>query len=176
MIICIDFDGVVADTCTAKRRWLQQNGLGEIVGSVSKTALEPRIGSALYAQMQACIGFEDTLLATPKDGCLSVLPKLRKIAQLHIVSARSADKLFWAKQWLFHNGLAWLFADVHSSFGGLKADTIACLGADCLIDDDSRHFFGIGLERAILFGEDQLEYGASFQRARRWADVEDLLT
>lgn len=177
MIICIDFDGVVADTCAAKRSWLLgRYGVSTAFGNLSRSALLPVIGRATYDAMQKAVDTVPVSEIEPLPGCIDVLRRLGNEATLHLISARSQHRMEWVLRWLAMWDVRDLFQSVHTSWGATKGTIAGELGASILIDNDQRHFNALpsGV-LPILLARDQVLGAREFAVAGNWNGVEMLV-
>lgn len=177
MIICLDFDGVVARTGDLKRAWLIERGF-ETASDLSmvRSSLEAAIGPSAYEEMQSEVGYEDTLAAPPVAGAIDALEQLASVATLVVVTARPPQKVVWAKRWLASNRVLGLFADILGSCGVSKIKVAANVGAGWLVDDDSRHLEVPACEiNRMLFGSVPLSWNAEYFHAPDWRYARFLL-
>ena len=155
MIIAIDYDGTIADTNREKVKWIAAQ-LGKRVSPwmCNRTDCVPLIGLDAYEKMGAAVYEQErTLQAVEVPGALDALRMLAARASLHVVTARPARRLAYARQWLEEKSVLACFDHLHTSAGSTKAAICATIGADILIDDDIRHLQNIrldGLQRILL--------------------------
>ncbi|MBT3379992.1 MAG: hypothetical protein HN742_12205 [Lentisphaerae bacterium] len=155
MVIAIDYDGTIADTSHEKVKWIEANlGVSVSPWECSRTECVPIIGLEAYERMgNAVYEQASTLQADEISGALGTLRLLSKRAALHVVTARTEERIPYAREWLANQGALDCFAGIHSSSGSSKAVVCSAIGADVLIDDDIRHLCRIdigGLTRILL--------------------------
>lgn len=152
--VCLDFDGVVADTAALKRHWLG-NRLSLSLDScpVDRSSLLSWIDKDTYEEMQKSVGFADTMLAAPIDGALEAILSLSQSVDFVLLSARPPEKIVWAREWMRSYGLLGSFSSVFSSYRRSKKELAHLTMASWLVDDDARHLSDLprGL-RGVHFG------------------------
>lgn len=170
--ICIDFDGVIADTCAAKKAWLSENVDVAVPETISRSALVPLIGSSMYHMMQASVGFEDTLEARPLPYAKSTMRTLAGQFALYVLTARGEHKVRWVRRWLELHELSGLIVDTISCVSVCKLEVASRLRATWLIDNDPRHLSDLGYNtKRILFGG-AANMICGVEMARSWRCVE----
>lgn len=141
LTVALDFDGTIADTNRRKVAWVRRNlGIAIAVGQADATSCVPIIGRDDYTRMGLDVfGPEGTAATDPTRGAVTALGRLAQGHRLVLLSARGSDLLPAAEAWLESHGVRGLFADVLSSSGTTKAAVVEAVGADALVDDDTRH-------------------------------------
>jgi phosphoglycolate phosphatase-like HAD superfamily hydrolase len=141
MRLAIDFDGTVADTNRAKTAWILKN-LGTVIEPwhCDRTSCVPIIGLPAYEQMSSQVYEREATLTTPEvPEAIACLKSLANRYELHIVTARPARRMLYAREWFIQNQCLELIHTFHSSAGSSKAAICASIEAVALIDDDLRH-------------------------------------
>lgn len=178
MIVGIDFDGTIADTNTAKSRWITRElGMEVAPYLCDHTCCARIIGDAAYRQMGAQVYSAEVTLALPSvPGALKAILGLRERHVLIVVTARIGAMLGSAMTWLAK----------HPETSGLRligvstSDTPkakACLeeGVTVLVDDDERHLYpavALGMQ-TILFKQSAPDSlgGKGLQVCRSWGEI-----
>ena len=114
--ITIDYDGVIADTNSQKSEWISDN-LGYNVPPYfcDRTNCVRYIGKSRYEELSKIIyDREYSLSAEPISGSIKIIKKLSTKYSLFIISARSDEKLIWAKEWLRMKGINTFFNSIMS--------------------------------------------------------------
>ena len=141
MIICVDFDGVVADTGALRRKWLRDSiGLNDPFLSMNRTELLPAIGAEIYERMQEELGYSKTLTAVPIIGAIEALKELSQVVDVHLLSSRSDARLEWARRWLEQFYVLKYFTSTRSACSMPKSRILESLRSEYLVDNDPRHF------------------------------------
>ena len=109
-------------------------------------------------------------------GALEALRQLAEYAELLVLTARRESRIPSAEEWLERHGVRSLFTGIHTSAGSSKAQACQDLGANVLIDDDSRHVVDLEVEglRPILLQDgrpDGRPCGPGVTFCRSWAEV-----
>jgi hypothetical protein len=140
MRIAIDFDGVIANTLKQKSIWLLKNkGLHVEPELTVKSEFIARFDHSLYKEMQANVGYEDTLDALPVDGCLGALSSIAINNHVYVLTSRPEEKLHWVEKWLSKYGFENLIEDIYSTHLMSKLKQASKLSCSALIDNDLRH-------------------------------------
>lgn len=172
-VICLDFDGVVADTLRLKSEWLRVR-LGVCLPAhlLDRSSLVPIIGADCYSLMQRSLGGADTLGARPLPQAVQSIKRIATCASIHVVTARSAEKVHWVDLWLRKFRLNNAVVSVVATCGESKAETALQLGAKWLVDNDPRHYHHDLSGKFLLFGRSRRRSdprGISF--AKNWAEA-----
>lgn len=177
MAICIDFDGVIADTCAAKRAWLLQRfGFVPGRGGLARSALLPVMGDFAYKSMQQAVDLVPVADVVPIPRCLGVLRRLAETSDLHLISARPLSRMGWAMRWLDAWGVLDVFQSVQTSWGETKGEVADRLRARVLIDNDVRHLNALRPEiLPILLGVSHTSGLGGVFVAGCWDEIETLL-
>ncbi len=176
--IAIDFDGTISDTNRAKAAWIKKRlGQSLEVWQCDRSTCEPIIGVEAYKRLADHVYERVCTLETPAvEGVAKALAQLAQAAELHLVTARPAARLEFAREWADRNGVAQHFRAFHSSAGSSKEEVCRMIAADVLIDDDIRHLRDVklaGLRRLHmqLDRETTDDSIASVIVCRSWSDV-----
>lgn len=175
-VLCVDFDGVIADTCATKRVWLQKRfACIGASSSVDRSSLVPLIGIESYELMQQCIGYEDTLAAHPHTGAVEILGRLAEWLDIYVITARRADKLEWVDRWLSLHALSQAITGTISARLESKIAIASGMGASWLMDNDLRHLrvASTPMQR-ILFGQGETHL-PGIATAPSWQSVEQFV-
>jgi hypothetical protein len=181
MRLAIDFDGTIADTNRAKADWILGK-LGVIVEPwrCDRSNCVPIIGAAAYEDMSDNVYERASTLATSEvPGASAALLRLSARAELHIVTARPARRMEFAREWIVQKILH-LINGFHSSYDTAKEEICRLLGVSVLVDDDRRHLEAVrlaGLHR-ILFqtaSDDATRSTGEMIVCRSWPEVVDAL-
>ncbi len=160
--IGIDYDGTIADTGAIKAAWIKEHlGLDVPPWKTDRTLCVPLIGEENYERMgRAAYAPAASLRAAEVDGAAAALRALAARYQLYVVTARSAQGIAPARQWLEQHGLAayitgYLSSAARNPDGSRVSKGHLCRdhGIGVLIDDDERHLRDIdlpGLRRILL--------------------------
>jgi deoxypyrimidine-specific 5' nucleotidase type C protein (NT5C) len=152
-VLCIDFDGVIADTDALKREWLAANYGIVDVGTVDRSSLIPKIGPSCYEHMQREVGFADTLRSKPIPGAVDALRIISDSFSVSILTARTPEKTGWVHRWLSLNDLDIAEIRIVSSHSRSKVDAAMHLRATWLIDNDLRHLSELPVSiQGVIFG------------------------
>ena len=141
MRIAIDYDGTIADTNREKSLWIREHlGLDVPPWDCNRTDCVPLICLEAYEAMGEWVyADEGSSEALPVPGALEALRELTGAHELFVLSARSVENLEYSRMWLEARDAAGLFSGFHSSSGTTKGAVCRSIGAEVLIDDDSRH-------------------------------------
>jgi len=155
VIVAIDYDGTIADTNAEKVKWIRDNLGRDIDGWVcNRTECVPLVGEGEYNRMGDFVYERESSLQAPEvPGATAALRELAVQHELHVLSARTPERLAFSREWLEQRGVLSLFAAIHTSRGTTKSDVCRRIGAGALIDDDARHLAKVdvpGLERVLL--------------------------
>jgi hypothetical protein len=180
LVIAVDYDGVIADTNSAKAHWLRQHlGIDVDPGDCSHTDLVPDVlDEAQYRSPDDYVYSESVSADVPPvRGAVEALRRLSERWQIVVLSARSAERLKWAGRWLQRRGLTEAIEDVRTSDGQSKEDALNELEALVLVDDDRRHLTGLSPDGpvGILFGS-RPHPGEGLVQVDSWPAVERLLS
>jgi hypothetical protein len=139
MIIAIDFDGTIADTNAEKAAWIERHlGLRLPPCKCNRTDCLPLVGARDYARMaDELYGREATMRTAEVPGALMALRTVAGIGDLFVVTARSVERMEFAREWLESRGL--LVWGLRTCEGSTKAAVCAEVRAGVLVDDDLRH-------------------------------------
>lgn len=148
----LDFDGVIVDTCAAKRRYAYSRfGVRLDAHDCLRERGTRRLGAERYESMVRDIyGTSQTRELNPMDGAIDAIRMLDEVADCYIVTARYHNEVVQLQSWLADHPLP-VHGVVHTSEGP-KAGVANNLGLDWLIDDSYRNANGVaGVKRFALF-------------------------
>ena len=176
-MIAIDYDGVVADTNALKVQWIQEH-LGIDVPNYlcDRTSCVPLIGKDNYEIMGSQVYESSASADAPLvEGAADALKTLASNGPLYLLSARTDQRLLYARTWLERHGLADLFEALVPAPKQPKLDVASELGCKVLVDDDARHLSparasvgGILLKVGLTGG---LRVPAGIEVASSWDDA-----
>jgi hypothetical protein len=177
--IAIDFDGTIADINRRKVAWARRHlGIEIAVGQADATSCVPIIGRAAYTRMgDEVFSPAGTMATDPTPGALDALGRLAEQYRLVMLSARGGDRLPSAEAWLDDHGVRWLFAEARSSHGSTKAAVVEAVGAQALVDDDTRHLVIPSDHRFLRYHfhpdeRDPWRVGGAIVHVRGWPEFE----
>jgi len=144
--LALDFDGTIADT-NAMKSILIKEKLGRDIPAwqCDHTLCAPQIGEEAYHEISSIAYDRESTLATPPlPGVPELLPKLAQIAEIHLLTARPAVRLAFAKAWLENHQLdqyfhSFLSSHVANHTWRPKLDICLEKGFALLLEDDARH-------------------------------------
>lgn len=141
MKIALDYDGTTADTNACKAVWIRETlGISLAAWQCDRTDCVPIIGRENYERMADVVyDREWTIKAAPVEGALQAVRLLASEFELHLVTARPARRIEYAREWLDKEKLLDCFHGFHSSQGVPKEQICRSIGAVILVDDDRRH-------------------------------------
>lgn len=176
-MIAIDYDGVVADTNALKVQWIQEHlGIDVPIYLCDRTSCVPLIGKDNYEIMGSEV-YESSASANAPlvEGAADALKTLANSGPLYLLSARTDQRLLYARTWLERHGLADLFEALLPAPKQPKLDVASELGCKVLLDDDPRHLTparasvgGILLKVGLTGG---LRVPAGVEVASSWDDA-----
>ena len=187
--IGLDYDGTIADTGLAKADWIREHlGIEVPPWRTDRTMCVPIIGAENYERLSRVVyAPEASMRADEVPGASLAIRALSKEYRLFIVTARDAQQMTWAREWLANRGLDACMAGFLSSAqraadGSRLSKAQLCRDnrIDVLIDDDERHLRDsslAGLRRILLKnGCDQpLDLADGIELASSWDQVSRLL-
>ena len=112
-LLLVDFDGVICNTDLIKASWFREH-LGVEIAPERCNRTEcssiPEIGESNY-EMAAAYAYEriGALSATPIASAVESIERLHRRFVLVLASARPADRLAYAREWLEANKLSMYF-------------------------------------------------------------------
>lgn len=144
--LALDFDGTIADTNAMKSILIREKlGLDIPAWQCDHTLCAPQIGEEAYQEISNIVyDRESTLKTPPLPGVPELLPKLAEVAEIHLLTARPAYRLAFAKEWLENLQLDGYFQSFLTSHAvdrtwRPKLDVCAEKGFSLLLEDDARH-------------------------------------
>ena len=146
LLLAVDYDGVIADTNSMKSDWIKGKlCLDNPPWKCDRTNCVPLIGERLYNEMGEFVyGNEGSSQANPVPGALKGIQNLVNLGwMIHIVTARSEERIQWAQKWVNGHGLETNILGLTSSEGSRKLDLAEIMGAAAILDDDLRHLVKI---------------------------------
>jgi 5'(3')-deoxyribonucleotidase len=140
-VLALDFDGVIVGTNLVKSRWLAEHrGLQVAPWRADRTNCVPLIGEDSYRELNRAVYTREMCRAAPPvPGVRRALPRLAARHRLYVVTARRDHLVDWTGQWLESHGLAGCIRRVIAAGGRPKAEILAEIQADALLEDDVRH-------------------------------------
>lgn len=140
-LIAIDYDGVIANTNQIKSKWIKEKLDIDIApDKCDRSNCVKIIGKQKYQEMTKYVyEYEATLKADPTPDLHSILEKLSKEWRFIIISARTNQRIKYAKEWLEKQNLIQMFEDVITNGESSKLEVAINRGATIIIDDDIRH-------------------------------------
>ncbi len=181
MVVAIDFDGVIANTGQTKARWIQKHLHYRIpVWKTDRTSCVPLIGLANYEAMgREVYGKKATFATKPVPGVQRALTLLSRHAEIHIITARYAQPVAFAKSWLSRWNLMRFITLFHAApKSGLSKEQLCMrISAQFLVDDDLRHFKSIRSRKItpIWFRMGPTTKLVGVKPARNWKEVLELI-
>lgn len=149
--IALDYDGVIADTNSLKSRWILRH-LGRKVPpwETDRTSCVRHIGREAYRRMSPEVyGWKASLKARAVPGIRRAIRDLAARARVYVLTARSGEMLRGCRAWMRRSGLdrfvaGYLVGGRAEALGEGKVPLCARYGLIALVDDDERHFDGLG--------------------------------
>lgn len=183
-IICLDFDGVIANTGQIKSQWIATElGIRVPPEHCARTQCIPRIGLNNYNRMAEYVYSRETsLLTKPMPGSISSIVQLSLQARLFIITARTEMHSRWMEEWLHLYEIHDKFEDIITTAVTGKTKIAIQLGASAIVDNDERHFeeskqsklqkyhFALFIRKSYIYIEDK-----DIIRVRNWRTLFSLL-
>jgi len=140
-LIALDYDGTIANTNFSKRMWIREHlDMDVPEWKCDRTNCVGIIGVDNYERMGEYVyGPEASRGAKPVAGSLRTIKQLSRLFDLAIVTARSEERIAYAREWLKTCSLSSHISDIIPRKGREKLDIARELGAGALLDDDVRH-------------------------------------
>ena len=180
--IAFDFDGVIADTDTQKRKWLLKNNIK--VDKADKTSIYQELTKKmkyekidkLYKEMSNNIFLPDVLEKTkPLEDSINAIKKLSSKFDIYIVTSRTDELIKPVRAWLEKYDIDTNIRKIISSSYQTKQDI--CLKNDIffLCDDDLRHINDKKINMRVLFNKNIQIDDEEIIRVNSWKELEQIL-
>lgn len=179
--IGIDLDGVLIDHRDHKRELAKQRGISLEWWQTNTNVMGRFIPEALYRDLRNELYGALTLSAPPVEGALAHLAAIK--SDIFLVSARSADAIRFAQEWLLRHHIYDLIRAERIFFcqtGDDKRGHCERLGLDFFLDDRKKVLDALPLSmtRALFDTDgiaDMLEVGPDIKVAANWREAFTLI-
>jgi len=179
--IGIDLDGVLIDHREHKRKLAEEYGFALEPWQSNSNVLRKFVPEDVYRSMQEALYGQLTRVAPAVAGCLEQLPHLK--AELYIVSARRADTIRFAQDWLVsHRIYDFVPAERIYFCGNDEEKRGYCdrLAIDMFLDDKVSVLEALsGRTRRVLFDEDAIAEHLQVQDrlhiAKSWDEFREMV-
>ncbi|HTK05248.1 MAG TPA: hypothetical protein VL500_06685 [Candidatus Eisenbacteria bacterium] len=179
--IGIDLDGVVIDHRAHKQKLAQEYGFVLEPWQTNTNVMRRYVPEEIYRPLQESLYTHLTKAAPAVHGALETLPHLK--AELYIVSARRADTIRYAQDWLVSHRIYDFVPAERIYFCGSdeeKKGYCDRLGIDMFLDDKVRVLEALsGRTKRVLFDEDaiaeQLQVQDRLHIARTWEEFREMV-
>jgi hypothetical protein len=178
--IGIDLDGVLIDHREHKRKLAAEHGVALEPWQTNSNVMRRFVEEEVYEAIQGPLYTTWTPDALPVAGALDALPRLE--AQIYIISARRADSIRYAQQWLGRHRVFDVVPAERIFFCGSdeeKKGYCERLGIGLFLDDKVRVLDALpGRTTRVLFDEDDvaemLQVKDRLHIARTWTEFCDI--
>ena len=179
--IGIDLDGVMIDHRGHKRRLAEEYGFALEPWQTNSNVMGRYLPEDVYRPLQESLYTRLTREAPPVAGALERLPEIK--AEVYIISARRADSIRFAQDWLVsHRIYDFVPAERIYFCGNDEEKRGYCdrLGIDMFLDDKVRVLEALsGRTKRVLFDEDDvaklLQVEDRLHVAKNWDEFKDLV-
>lgn len=179
--IGIDLDGVLIDHRGHKRALAQEYGFALEPWQTNANVMHRYVPEEIYRPLKESLYSRLTREAPPIAGALQRLPEIK--AEVYIVSARRADSIRFAQDWLVNHRIYDIVPAERIYFCGNdeeKRGYCDRLGIDMFLDDKVRVLEALsGRTKRVLFDEDEvaklLQVEERLHVAKTWDEFRDLV-
>lgn len=179
--IGIDLDGVLIDHREHKRKLAAEYGIALEPWQTNANVMGRFVPEEIYGAIQEPLYTRLTLDAPPVAGALEHLPALK--AEIYIVSARRAESIRYAQNWLSSRRIYDFVPAERIHFcGGDEEKRGYCdrLAIDLFLDDKVRVLDALsGKIKRILFDEDDIAAALGVEErlhiAKTWAEFREMV-
>lgn len=178
--IGIDLDGVLIDHREHKRKLASEYGIALEPWQTNANLMRKFVPEEVYRALQGALYGQLTREAPPVFGSLEHLPQIK--SELYIVSARRADTIRFAQDWIAAHRVYDVVPAERIYFCGSDAEKRGyCdrIGIDMFLDDKVSVLEALsGRTKRVLFDEDDLAERLQVQDrlhvARNWLEFRDM--
>ncbi|HSD11995.1 MAG TPA: hypothetical protein VLC10_00405 [Patescibacteria group bacterium] len=178
--IGIDLDGVLIDHRGHKRRLAEEYGFALEPWQTNANVMRRYVPEDVYRSLQESLYTRLTREAPAVAGALENLPELK--AELFVISARRADSIRFAQDWLVNHRIYDVVPAERIYFCGNddeKRGYCDKLGIDMFLDDKVRVLEALGgRTKRVLFDEDDvaplLQVEDRLHVAKTWEEFREL--
>ena len=178
--LAFDFDGVIADTNTEKKKWLKKYNIN--ISNVDRTSFYTSLNQnldiskidSLYKQMSKDIFRPDVLDKTkPVTNAIDTIKNLSKYFEIFIITSRTEKMILSVNNWLKKYGIYDCIKQVISASFEEKQEVCLQENISFLCDDDLRHLVNKKIKTRILFGKQNISQ-KDIIVVDTWKQIEDL--